>query len=40
MKEELGLDHLEGRSWHGLHHHAVLTMVAFAFFQPSGSRER
>lgn len=31
MKEELGLDHFEGRSWLGLHHHAVLTMVAFAF---------
>jgi SRSO17 transposase len=33
MKEELGLDHFEGRSWHGLHHHAVLTMIAFAFLQ-------
>jgi SRSO17 transposase len=33
MKEELGLDHFEGRSWFGLHHHAVLTMVAFAFLQ-------
>jgi SRSO17 transposase len=33
LKEELGLDHFEGRSWHGLHHHAVLTMVAFAFLQ-------
>ena len=33
MKEELGLDHFEGRSWHGLHHHAVLTMVAFSFLQ-------
>lgn len=31
MKEELGLDHFEGRSWLGLHHHAVLTMIAFAF---------
>jgi SRSO17 transposase len=30
-KEELGLDHFEGRSWSGLHHHAVLTMIAFAF---------
>jgi SRSO17 transposase len=30
-KEELGLDHFEGRSWFGLHHHGVLTMIAFAF---------
>lgn len=33
MKEELGLDHFEGRSWLGLHHHAVLTMIAYAFLQ-------
>ena len=33
MKEELGLDHFEGRSWRGLHHHALLTMIAFAFLQ-------
>jgi SRSO17 transposase len=33
MKEELGLDHFEGRSWRGLHHHAVLTMIALAFLQ-------
>jgi SRSO17 transposase len=33
MKEELGLDHFEGRSWLGLHHHAVLTMIALAFLQ-------
>jgi SRSO17 transposase len=33
MKEELGLDHFEGRSWHGLHHHVVLVMIAFAFLQ-------
>ena len=31
MKEELGLDHFEARSWVGLHHHAVLIMIAFAF---------
>lgn len=33
MKEELGLAHFEGRSWHGLHHHAVLVMIALAFLQ-------
>jgi SRSO17 transposase len=32
-KEELGLDHFEGRKWHGLHHHALLTMIAYAFLQ-------
>jgi SRSO17 transposase len=33
MKQELGLDHFEGRSWHGLHHHALLVMIAYAFGQ-------
>jgi SRSO17 transposase len=33
MKEELGLDHFEGRNWHGLHHHALMVMVAMAFLQ-------
>jgi SRSO17 transposase len=33
MKEALGLDHYEGRSWQGLHHHALLSMIAFAFLQ-------
>ena len=31
MKEELGLDHFEGRSWRGFHHHATLVMLAFGF---------
>ncbi|MCQ8205398.1 transposase, partial [Vibrio parahaemolyticus] len=31
LKEELGLDHLECRSWRALHHHALLAMTAFAF---------
>ena len=33
LKEELGLDHFEGRSWAGLHHHALMVLVAFAFLQ-------
>lgn len=33
MKEELGLDHFEGRSWQGLHRHALMVMIAFAFLQ-------
>src|SRR5437763_6358445 len=31
MKEELGLDHFEGRSWHGFHRHATLVMLAYGF---------
>jgi SRSO17 transposase len=33
MKEELGLDHFECRSWVALSHHVTLTMIAFAFLQ-------
>jgi SRSO17 transposase len=33
MKEELGLDHFEGRSWTGLHRHTLMTLIAFAFLQ-------
>ena len=33
LKEELGLDHFEGRSWQGLHRHGLMTMLAFAFLQ-------
>ena len=33
LKEELGLDHFEGRSWTGLHRHALMAMIAFAFLQ-------
>lgn len=31
MKDELGLDHFEGRSWGGFHHHGALCIAAFAF---------
>jgi SRSO17 transposase len=33
LKEELGLDHFEGRSWQGVHRHALMTMIAYAFLQ-------
>src|SRR5512143_834573 len=33
LKEELGLDHFERRSWQGLHRHALMTMIAYAFLQ-------
>jgi len=31
LKEELGLDHYEGRGWNGWHHHVTLVMMAHAF---------
>jgi SRSO17 transposase len=33
LKDELGLDHFEGRSWRGWHHHVVLVLLAYAFLQ-------
>jgi SRSO17 transposase len=33
LKEELGLDHFEGRSWRGLHRHTLLTLIAYLFLQ-------
>ena len=30
---QLGLDHLEERSWQGLQRHALMTMIAYAFLQ-------
>ena len=33
LKTELGLDHFEGRSYRGWHHHAVLAAVTYTFLQ-------
>ena len=33
LKEDLGLDHFGGRSWGGLHRHALMTMIDYAFLQ-------
>jgi SRSO17 transposase len=33
LKEELGLGDFEGRSWTGLHRHALMTCIAFAYLQ-------
>ena len=38
MKDELGLDHYEGRSWRGFHHHGVLCMAAYAFLAAERAR--
>jgi SRSO17 transposase len=49
MKEELGLDHFEGRSWRGFHHHAAMVLLAYGFLlleqarprpEPSGSGKK
>jgi SRSO17 transposase len=40
MKEELGLDHHEGRSWRGFHHHACLVMLAYGFLTLEQQRAR
>lgn len=43
LKDEIGLDHYEGRGWRGFHHHATLCIAAYGFlaverglFSPSG----
>ncbi|MCA9088814.1 MAG: transposase [Planctomycetaceae bacterium] len=38
LKDELGLDHFEGRSWRGWNHHVVLVLLAYEFLQ--GQRRR
>jgi SRSO17 transposase len=38
LKDELGIDHFEGRSYRGWTHHIILTAIAFTFLQ--GERAR
>jgi SRSO17 transposase len=38
LKDEIGLDHYEGRSWRGFHHHGVLCIVAYAFLSAERAR--
>src|SRR5215469_966100 len=40
MKEELGLDHFEGRSRQGLHRHALMTMIATPSSSIAGSQQQ
>lgn len=40
LKDELGLDHFEGRSWTGWYHHVTLTMIAFDFLVLEGFRAK
>jgi len=47
LKQELGLNHFEGRSWRGFHHHATLCIAAYGFlvaercaFSPTGPLRR
>ena len=38
LKDELGLDHFEGRGWRGFHHHASLCIAAYAFLAAERAR--
>jgi SRSO17 transposase len=38
LKEELGLDHFEGRQWLGWHHHVCLVTIAYAFLRSEQAR--
>jgi SRSO17 transposase len=40
FKGELGLDHFEGRSWNGFHHHAAMTFLAYGFLALERRRAR
>lgn len=38
LKDELGLDHFEGRGWRGFHHHGALCIAAYAFLAAERAR--
>jgi SRSO17 transposase len=38
LKDELGLDHYEGRGWRGFHHHGVLCIAAYGFLAAERGR--
>jgi len=38
MKDELGLDHYEGRNWRGFHHHGILCIAAYCFLAAERGR--
>ncbi len=40
LKEELGLDHYEGRHWLGWHHHVTLVSLAFAFLRTEQAKAK
>ena len=40
LKDDIGLDHFEGRSWGGWHRHVTLAMVAFDFLVLEGFRSK
>jgi SRSO17 transposase len=38
LKDEIGLDHYEGRGWRGFHHHASLCIATYAFIMAERTR--
>ncbi len=40
LKDELGLDHFEGRGWLGWHHHVTLVSLAFCFLRTEQNRSK
>ena len=38
LKDEIGIDHFEGRSWPGFHHHAALCIAAYGFIAAERAR--